>query len=157
MFTIILMFIGGTPGSTAGGIKTTTVGILLIKVWSILRGKRDATFMGRRFSDDNVNRSLTLGFLVAVTLGIAALILLTTESIPKYMGFEYIIFDVVSAFGTTGLTLGLTPHLTVIGKLIFCILMFMGRVGIFTVMYSVLTTHHPDDEFRYPEENIMIG
>ncbi|WP_191982100.1 TrkH family potassium uptake protein [Lentilactobacillus curieae] len=157
LFTIVLMFIGGTPGSTAGGIKTTTVGILLIKVWSILRGKRDATFMGRRFSDDNVNRSLTLGFLVTVTLAIAALFLLMTESIPRHMGFEYIVFDVVSAFGTTGLTLGLTPNLTWIGKLIFCALMFMGRVGIFTVMYSVLTSKHPDDEFRYPEENVMIG
>ncbi|WP_283679036.1 TrkH family potassium uptake protein [Lentilactobacillus sp. Marseille-Q4993] len=157
LFTVVLMFIGGTPGSTAGGVKTTTVGILLIKVWSILRGHRDATFMGRRFSDDNVNRSLTLGFLVTVVLVIACLALLITESVPRHMGLEYVFFDVVSAFGTTGLSLGLIPKLTVIGKLIFCVLMFMGRVGIFTVMYSVLNSTNNDDEFRYPEENVMIG
>ena len=156
-FTMILMLIGGTPGSTAGGLKTTTVGILLIRVWATLRGKRDATFWGRRFSDDNVQRSLTLVFLVAVVLSIATLILTITETIPKHFGIEYILFDVVSAFGTTGLTLGLTPHLTIIGKLIFAVLMFMGRVGVFTVMYSLLTSKRPEDAFRYPEENIMIG
>lgn len=156
-FTMILMLIGGTPGSTAGGLKTTTVGILLIRVWATLRGKRDATFWGRRFSDDNVQRSLTLVFLVAVVLSIATLILTITETIPKHFGIEYILFDVVSAFGTTGLTLGLTPHLTIIGKLIFAVLMFMGRVGVFTVMYSLLTSKRSEDAFRYPEENIMIG
>ncbi|GAF35664.1 H(+)-transporting two-sector ATPase [Lentilactobacillus farraginis DSM 18382 = JCM 14108] len=156
-FTMILMLIGGTPGSTAGGIKTTTVGILLIRVWATLRGKRDATFMGRRFTNDNISRSLTLVFLVSVVLSIATLILCITESIPKHFGIEYILFDVVSAFGTTGLTLGLTPHLTFIGKLIFAALMFMGRVGIFTVMYSLLNSKRPEDAFRYPKENVMIG
>lgn len=156
-FTMILMLIGGTPGSTAGGIKTTTVGILLIRVWATLRGKRDANFWGRRFTNDNVSRSLTLVFLVAVVLSIATLILTFTEKIPRTFGLEYILFDVVSAFGTTGFTLGLTPHLSIIGKLIFAALMFMGRVGIFTVMYSLLTSKGPEDAFRYPEENVMIG
>ncbi len=156
-FTIILMFIGGTPGSTAGGIKTTTVGILLIRVWSTLRGRQDATFWGRRFSEENVSRSLTLVFLVSVILTVATLLLIITQAIPKGFGLEYIFFDVVSAFGTTGLSLGLTPALTVFGKIIFMVLMFMGRVGIFTVMYSVLNSRHPEEQFRYPEENIMIG
>lgn len=156
-FTMILMMIGGTPGSTAGGIKTTTVGILLIRVWATLRGKRDATFWGRRFSNDNVSRSLTLVFLVAVVLSIATLILTFTEKVPKTDGIQYILFDVVSAFGTTGFTLGLIAHLSLIGKLIFAALMFMGRVGIFTVMYSLLTSKRPEDAFRYPEENVMIG
>ncbi|WP_040471972.1 TrkH family potassium uptake protein [Lentilactobacillus kisonensis] len=156
-FTMILMLIGGTPGSTAGGIKTTTVGILLIRVWATLRGKRDATFWGRRFSNDNVSKSLTMVFLVIVVLSVATLILTFTEKIPKTYGLEYILFDVVSAFGTTGLTLGLTPNLSFIGKLIFAVLMFMGRVGVFTVMYSLLTSKRPEDAFRYPEENVMIG
>ncbi|EHL98370.1 potassium uptake protein, TrkH family [Lentilactobacillus parafarraginis F0439] len=156
-FTMILMLIGGTPGSTAGGIKTTTVGILLIRVWATLRGKRDATFMGRRFTNSNVSRSLTLVFLVAVVLSVATLVLTLTEKIPQHSGIEYIMFDVVSAFGTTGYTLGLTPHLTVIGKLIFAVLMFMGRVGVFTVMYSLLNSKRPEDAFRYPKENVMIG
>lgn len=156
-FTMILMLIGGTPGSTAGGIKTTTVGILLIRVWSTLRGKRDATFWGRRFSNDNVTRSLSLVFLVAVVLSIATMILTFTETIPKTQGLEYITFDVISAFGTTGFSLGLVAHLSVVGKLIFAALMFMGRVGIFTVMYSLLNSKRPEDAFRYPEENVMIG
>lgn len=113
--------------------------------------------MGRRFTNSNVSRSLTLVFLVAVVLSVATLVLTLTEKIPQHSGIEYIMFDVVSAFGTTGYTLGLTPHLTVIGKLIFAVLMFMGRVGVFTVMYSLLNSKRPEDAFRYPKENVMIG
>ncbi|WCJ47224.1 Trk family potassium uptake protein [Levilactobacillus brevis] len=129
---MILMFVGGTPGSTAGGIKTTTFGVLMLQSIAQLRGKKDVEFSRRRFSASNINRALLLIFLASIVMVVATLILTQTEKIPKGFGLEYILFEVLSAFGTVGLSLGLTPHLTVIGKLVIMLLMFIGRVGIFT-------------------------
>jgi trk system potassium uptake protein TrkH len=82
--------------------------------------------------------------------------MLTQEHTAHY-GLEYIIFEVVSAFATTGLTLGLTPHLTTFGQLIIMLAMFIGRVGIYTVMFSILNVHDDKAPFRYPEESVIIG
>lgn len=157
VFTMVLMFIGGTPGSTAGGIKTTTMGVLLIKGMATLRGKADATFAHRRFTNQNIAHAMTLFFISLVMVMVAVMIMAATEVVPKNEGLEYIMFEVLTAFGTTGATLGLTPHLTVVGQLIIIFMMFVGRVGIFTVMYSILNSNHPDDGYRYPEESVLIG
>ncbi|GAK48356.1 trk system potassium uptake protein TrkH [Secundilactobacillus oryzae JCM 18671] len=157
LFTMVLMFIGGTPGSTAGGIKTTTVGLLLIQSWATLKGDRDAEFGHRRFTQENISRALTLVFVALVILGTAIIILTFTEHVPKGSGLEYIVFEALAAFGTTGISLGLTAHLTVIGKLIIIALMFIGRVGIYTVMFSILNADHPAKGYRYPEESVLIG
>ncbi|KRM57331.1 hypothetical protein C5L31_000695 [Secundilactobacillus malefermentans] len=157
LFTMALMFIGGTPGSTAGGIKTTTVGLLVIQSWATLRGNRDAEFGHRRFTQENIFRALTLVFVALVILGVAIIILTFTETVPKGFGLEYIVFEALAAFGTTGISLGLTAHLTVIGKLIIIALMFIGRVGIYTVMFSILNSEHPAKGYRYPEESVLIG
>jgi len=154
---MILMFVGGTPGSTAGGIKTTTFGILVLQSIAQLRGRQDVEFSHRRFSQANLNRALLLMFFASVVLVVAVLILAQTETVPKTYGLEYIGFEVLSAFGTVGLTLGLTPHLTLIGKLVIMLLMFIGRVGIFTTMYSLSKRSTKVNAVRYPEENILIG
>ncbi|WP_367377229.1 TrkH family potassium uptake protein [Levilactobacillus cerevisiae] len=154
---MILMFVGGTPGSTAGGIKTTTFGVLMLQSIAQLRGKKDVEFSRRRFSQTNISRALLLVFLASVVIVIATLILTQTEKIPKGFGLEYIVFEVLSAFGTVGLSLGLTPHLTVIGKLVIMMLMFVGRVGIFTSLYSLSKRQTKVNQIRYPEENILIG
>ncbi|MFC6180118.1 TrkH family potassium uptake protein [Lactiplantibacillus daowaiensis] len=154
---MILMFVGGTPGSTAGGIKTTTFGILMFQSIAQLRGKQDVEFSHRRFSQANISRALLLIFLASIVITVATLILTQTEHIPKEFGLEYIVFEVLSAFGTVGLSLGLTPHLTVIGKLIIMLLMFIGRVGIFTSLYSLSKRQAKVNLIRYPEENILIG
>ncbi|KRN03106.1 Trk-type K+ transport system, membrane component [Levilactobacillus senmaizukei DSM 21775 = NBRC 103853] len=154
---MILMFVGGTPGSTAGGIKTTTFGVLMLQSIAQLRGKKDVEFSHRRFSQANINRALMLVFLASVVIAAATLILTQTESIPREFGLEYIVFEVLSAFGTVGLSLGLTPHLTVIGKLVIMLLMFIGRVGIFTSLYSLSKRQAKVNQIRYPEENILIG
>ncbi|VDG20755.1 TrkH family potassium uptake protein [Lactiplantibacillus mudanjiangensis] len=154
---MILMFVGGTPGSTAGGIKTTTFGILMFQSIAQLRGKRDVEFSHRRFSQANISRALLLIFLASIVITVATLILTQTEHIPKEFGLEYIVFEVLSAFGTVGLSLGLTPHLTVIGKLVIMLLMFIGRVGIFTSLYSLSKRQPKVNSIRYPEENILIG
>ncbi|WP_125544880.1 TrkH family potassium uptake protein [Levilactobacillus lindianensis] len=154
---MILMFIGGTPGSTAGGIKTTTFGVLMIQSIAQLRGKKDAEFAHRRFSQSNVSRALLLIFMASVVIALATLILTQTEKIPSRYGLEYIVFEVLSAFGTVGLSLGLTPHLTLIGKVVIMLLMFIGRVGIFTTLYSLSKRQVKQNLIRYPEENILIG
>ncbi|WP_086990373.1 TrkH family potassium uptake protein [Levilactobacillus brevis] len=154
---MILMFVGGTPGSTAGGINTTTFGVLMLQSIAQLRGKKDVEFSRRRFSASNINRALLLIFLASIVMVVATLILTQTEKIPKGFGLEYILFEVLSAFGTVGLSLGLTPHLTVIGKLVIMLLMFIGRVGIFTSLYSLSKRQTTVNKIRYPEENVLIG
>ncbi len=154
---MVLMFVGGTPGSTAGGIKTTTFGILMLQSIAQLRGRQDVEFSHRRFSQSNISRALLLIFLASVVISVATLILAQTETIPKEFGLEYVVFEVLSAFGTVGLSLGLTPHLTVIGKLVIMLLMFIGRVGIFTSLYSLSKRQARVSLIRYPEENILIG
>ncbi|MFC6254643.1 TrkH family potassium uptake protein [Secundilactobacillus hailunensis] len=156
-FTMILMFIGGTPGSTAGGVKTTTIGLLTIQSIATLRGKQDATFGHRRFTQDNIFRALTLIFVALTILAAATLILCATQPLPKNDGLQSVTFEVLAAFGTTGISLGLTPHLNVLGKLIIMFLMFIGRVGIYTVMFSILNANRKQPKYRYPEESVLIG
>lgn len=156
-FTMLLMFIGGTPGSTAGGVKTTTIGLLTLQSIATLRGKRDATFGHRRFTQENVFRALTLIFVALTILATATLILCATQPIPKSDGLQTVTFEVMAAFGTTGISLGLTPHLNILGKLIIMFLMFIGRVGIYTVMFSILNASPKQATYRYPEESVLIG
>ncbi|BDZ31148.1 potassium transporter TrkG [Lactiplantibacillus sp. WILCCON 0030] len=154
---MVLMFVGGTPGSTAGGIKTTTFGVLMFQSIAQLRGKQDVEFSHRRFSQANISRALLLVFLASIVISVATLILTQTEKIPHGFGLEYVVFEVLSAFGTVGLSLGLTPHLTVVGKLIIMLLMFIGRVGIFTSLYALSKRQAKVNLIRYPAENILIG
>lgn len=156
MITIILMFIGGTPGSTAGGIKTTTVSLLALQSWATFRGK-EPVFHHRRFSRKNISRALTLFFVAISLLLLATLILLATQPLPRHEAITMVIFEVVSAVGTVGLTLGLTSHLTLLGKFIIMALMFIGRVGIFTFMYSLFRTQPAEETIKYPEEEIIVG
>lgn len=159
ILTIVLMFIGGTSGSTAGGLKTTTFGVLLLKVRSIFKGQKHAVFGERTIRDEAVNRALTLFFITLSLCILATMILSVTETIPDVdqLGLEYIAFEVISAFGTVGLTMGLTPDLTLVGKIIIILMMFIGRVGIMTVFFSMLGRSRQDTNFKYPEETVMIG
>lgn len=156
--TMFLMYIGGTSGSTAGGLKTTTFGVLCIQIISIFKGRSRAEFQERTIRSAVVFRAFTLFFLTFF-LCVAAIIILTiTENIPETSGVEYVAFEVFSAFGTVGLTMGLTPDLTVVGKLIIMLLMYIGRVGIYTVGFSLMTkANQQEAKFKYPEESIMIG
>lgn len=155
--TIFLMFVGGTPGSTAGGVKTTTIGLLTLQSIATLKGRRDTEFGHRRFTQENVFRALTLIFVALTILAIAILLLAATQPIPKSAGLEYVTFEALAAFGTTGISLGLTPHLTLLGQLIIMALMFIGRVGIYTVMFSILNADRKQNGYRYPEESVLIG
>ena len=155
--TVILMFIGGTPGSTAGGIKTTTVGLLTLQSIATLKGQRDTVFGRRRFKEENIFRALTLVFVAFAILAAAILLLCLTQHLPANFTLEDIIFEVMAAFGTTGISMGVTPHLNLFGKLIIMALMFIGRVGIYTVMFTILNAHPKQKNYRYPEEGVLIG
>lgn len=157
LLTMMLMYVGGTPGSTAGGIKTTTLGVLLLKTHAALRGKKDVTFAHRRLTDENITRSLLLVFVSLLFLAILSFLLMLTQGTDSRFGLEYVIFEVISAFATAGLTLGLTPHLTDFGQCVIMLTMFIGRVGVYTVMFSVLNVHGEHAPYRYPEESVIIG
>lgn len=158
IMTMFLMYVGGTSGSTAGGLKTTTFAVLVIQIKSIFKGRTRAEFQGRTLRESTVFRAFTL-FFITLTLCVLAIALLTvTEVIPKNSGIEYIAFEVFSAFGTVGLTMGLTPNLTIPGKIIIMLMMYIGRVGIYTVGFSLMTKNQKQQaKFKYPDESVMIG
>ena len=151
------MLIGASPASTGGGIKTTTVGRLTLQSIATLKGQRDTVFGRRRFKEENIFRALTLVFVAFAILAAAILLLCLTQHLPANFTLEDIIFEVMAAFGTTGISMGVTPHLNLFGKLIIMALMFIGRVGIYTVMFTVLNAHPKQKNHRYPEEGVLIG
>jgi len=157
LLTIILMFIGGSPGSTAGGIKTSTFGILLMTVISVIRGREDTEYFKRRISKDIVYKALAvtvigLGIVITVTM-----ILSFTER-GSGMPFEYYIYETTSGFGTVGLSLGLTQKLTDFGKLLVALTMYAGRVGPLTLVIAfTMKRNSKNNSIRYPEDKILVG
>ena len=153
--TCILMFIGGAPGSTAGGIKVTTIATLILYLKASLKEER-IVFNRRNISDELVFKSVTLLLISIILISVVTFILTLTETIPAGFGIEYILVEVFSCFGTVGLTMGLTPNLTFIGKILLTLMMFMGRVGLLTVVLS-FSTKNSHEGIRYPDGHIMIG
>lgn len=151
--TIILMFIGGSPGGTAGGIKTTTAGILLMTVISVFKNREDAEIFGRTISKNLVYKSFVILTLALCLVIGETMVLSFTE---KGASLEYILYEVTSAFGTVGLTLGLTPNLSVIGKVLIALTMYIGRVGILTLLLALAHKKH-GSSIKYPDGKILVG
>lgn len=153
LITIILMFIGGSPGSTAGGLKTSTFGIIIFTIISVIRGREDTEAFGRKFSKEIVYKSFSL-LIIGITLVICAtMILLTTEYGETFMS---ILYESTSAIGTAGLSVGVTQKLSRIGKIIIIIMMYIGRIGPLTLVLA-LTNNKKKTGIRYPEAKILIG
>jgi len=162
LIMIGLMFIGGSPGSCAGGVKTTTFRALIAFCQARLRGRKQAV-IGRHFALDeaSMNDALTLIMFALVLVGVGTLVLCITEigAVPHSQTrglFLEILFECVSAFATVGLSTGLTPHLTVAGKLMVTILMFVGRLGPI-VFISLLHDLQKTERFLWPEKRLPIG
>ena len=151
--TIILMFIGGSPGSTAGGIKTTTAAILLMTIVSIIKGREDTEISKRKIPKDLVYKAFALSTL-ALTLVIGVTMILSITEVGA--SFEYILYEVTSAFGTVGITLGLTTKLSFIGKILIILTMYCGRVGPMTVILA-LANKKGKSSIKYPEDKILVG
>lgn len=151
--TIALMFIGGSPGSTAGGLKTATFGIIVLTVISILRGREDTEAFERRFSKETVYKAFTLFFVGMMLVIIVTMILTITEPNQSFINLLY---EATSAFGTVGITTGVTQELSIVGKLVIMITMYFGRVGPLTVLLA-LTNRKKKTGYKYPEGKILIG
>ncbi len=150
---IVLMFIGASPGSTGGGIKTTTFATLLGAVWSQIKGKEDVVFFKNRIVFETVFKALTVTISGLFLVIIITMFLTITE---KGKDFLMILFEATSAFGTVGLSMGLTPELSPIGRILIILTMFAGRVGPLTLAFAIAMKRKPDP-FRYPKGKIMIG
>ncbi|MGL5353190.1 MAG: TrkH family potassium uptake protein, partial [Clostridium sp.] len=150
---ISLMFIGGSPGSTAGGLKTTTIGIVVLTVISVIKGREDTEVFGRRFSKSLVYKAFTLLFIGMGLIIIVTMMLSYTE---KGVSFMDLLYETTSAFGTAGLSTGLTPKLSNIGKILIMLMMYFGRVGPLTVVLA-MARKRKKSGYKYPEGKILIG
>ena len=151
MLTILLMLIGGSPGSTAGGMKTTTIAVLLAAAFSVFGRKENAQIFKRRISDNTVKNAATI-FLMYIVLFIGGgMIISSIENIPLLTS----LFETASAIGTVGLTLGITTNVGMISRFILIILMFFGRVGGLTLVFAA-TKALITNVNKYPQEKITV-
>lgn len=151
-----LMFIGGSPGSIAGGIKTTTFMVILGLLFMRMTGRKQVTFWGRALDSDTVSRATTLIILSGIFLYFATFFLLAIHSFDLEHRLTAALFEVTSAFGTVGLSTGITPKMFDDGKLLVTLVMFVGRLGPLTLIAS-LTMNKKDIPIEYAEDHIMIG
>ncbi|MEG0372045.1 MAG: TrkH family potassium uptake protein, partial [Clostridium sp.] len=152
--TIILMFIGASPGSTGGGIKTTTMMILFMTVISVINGREETEILKRRINKAAVYRAIAITFISFMLVTVVTMVLSITEK-GTFIQFLY---EATSAFGTVGLSLGLTPTLTPIGKIAIIITMYAGRLGPLTLVLAFAYRQKASNtSIRYPEDRIIVG
>lgn len=152
LLTIILMFIGGSPGSTAGGVKTTTIAVMTLYVFSNLRSEGGCNIFHRRISDEIIKKA-SMVFCLNLFLGVTStLIIMATSN----FGMSDILFEVFSAISTAGMTTGITRDLNAVGKIVIIVLMYSGRIGSMTFALSLI--QKPEShKLRLPAEKITIG
>ena len=157
---IFLMFIGASPGSAGGGVKTTCLALLFILFYNRLKGNPNTNAFGRTIPEEVISRALALFLLAIIVIGLALFGLLIVQSPDwahenprEFLGF---MFETVSAFGTVGLSMGSTGQLNIASKCIVIALMFIGRVGLLTMAFAIARRTRSTAP-RYAEENIMIG
>lgn len=153
LITIILMFIGASPGSTGGGIKTTTSRILVNCTKAALQGRDEVLCYQRKIPEPLILKAVgvLVGSIVLVFLATFLIVIMQPE-----LGFGSIFFEIVSAFATVGLSTGITEDFSVLSRLIIVITMYIGRVGVLLLMSAVLG-EHPPSSIDYPEENLLVG
>jgi trk system potassium uptake protein TrkH len=155
MILIILMFIGGSPGGTAGGIKTVTLAIIVMAVYATVRKRAEVEIFKRCVPLVTIGKALTVVSLFTVVLFSATFLLTITE---RHNNFDAsaIMFEATSALGTVGLSCGITPSLTTAGKIIIIITMLIGRLGPLTLL-AVLTFNIKPTRYNYPTEAVVVG
>lgn len=151
---IVLMFIGGSPGSCAGGVKTTSLAVWLAEMRAKLRGEREVNLLGRQVPSQILWRN-TILIRLAALWNLGGVLLLSVTEAGSGAGLHDLLFEQVSAFGTVGLSTGLTPRLSIPGQLWIILTMFLGRVGPLTIAMWIIPERHVG--IRYPQAKIMIG
>lgn len=152
LLTMLLMFIGGSPGSTAGGVKTVTATVLVVYVWSNLRNETGCNIFGRRLPDEAIKKAcnvVVLNLLLAITAVIVV-------SYIQPLQVDELMFEVFSAIGTAGMSTGITRELTSASRLVMIVLMFCGRIGSMSFALS-FTERKQVPPVKLPEENVLIG
>ncbi|MFE8695907.1 TrkH family potassium uptake protein [Cytobacillus sp. FJAT-53684] len=150
---IFLMFIGAGSGSTAGGIKISTLAVLVATVWSQIKGKEDVVLFRRKIVMETILKALTVTIIGLFLVFVITMLLSITE---KGHDFIMYLFEAASAFGTVGLSMGLTPELSSMGRLLIIFTMFAGRLGPLTMAIAI-AMRRKRNAFHYPEGKIMIG
>ena len=175
ILTNVLMFVGGSPGSTAGGVKTTTFVVLVLTMVAACRRERQVRVFKRGIEGDDVISAVTVTMLYMFAIIISVLIIcgvdggtpyesdygnwttvIAGQEVPNVVNFKNVLFEVISAISATGLTLGITAELSALSQVILILLMFFGRVGGYTLILVFSETRRPPTITRLPE-HIMIG
>ena len=152
LLLIGLMFIGGSPGSTAGGIKTTTFGVLVIATISVIKNEKEPVVFGRSISDESIKKALSI-FMISLTI---VLLVSFTISITDNFNFIDILYETTSALATVGASRGITPELSRIAKILLGLCMYLGRIGPMTMAYA-FGLKAEDKMIKYPETFISLG
>ena len=154
LFIIFLMWIGGSPASTAGGIKTSTFALATLNIFSVARGKGRIQLFGRRISSDSTSRAFAILSISLITIGVSIMAVLIFE--PKGTSILTVAFECFSAYSTVGLSLNFTPTLTEPSKYVLMACMFIGRIGMLNLMVGLLRKLN-HQFYEYPKENILIN
>lgn len=149
---IFLMLVGGSPGSTAGGLKTTTISVLILNAFACFRKKEDVCAFGRRIDDSVIKNAATIVMMYITLFFIGGVAICTIEKLPLVAS----LFETASAIGTVGLTLGLTPKLSLASQIILIVLMYLGRVGGLTLIYATLSGKKQINA-KMPLDKITVG
>lgn len=153
---MLLMFIGGSPGSMAGGIKVTTFAVVFGVILAKFKGKNEIVFWHRRISDKLIAKSTTLVILSFTVIYISTIVLLSLHSFDLQNSFLSVLFEVISAFSTVGLSTGITSSIPDDGKILIALIMFTGRIGLLAII-TAITADNKSAPYSTAEENIMIG
>ncbi len=155
--TCILMLIGGSPGSTAGGIKTTTFGVIILSIYHYIRNKNRTIVLGKEIPAKTINKAFIVSFVALFFISTFVILISMTN---KDASFRSIVFEVFSAFNTVGLSLGLTSELNGLGKILIILAMYLGRVGTLTLIFAFTNKHDnskKSSSIKYPEVKITVG
>lgn len=151
---MVLMFIGGASGSTAGGVKVATVGIVVLAVWCVARGKKNTVVFRRTITENSFLRATSVIVVQLTAIALGAIIINVADNFTM----NQILYEVISGVSTVGVSLGITSLLSPISKITIMFLMYFGRVGILTLTFALLNNQSSkDDHIRYPDANMLIG
>ena len=151
---MVMMFIGASPVSTGGGIKTTTLFVLLLSAVNTVRGKQRINIEHSEIGNGFVLRAMTILLFSALFVILGTMVLSFTDPDKPVMA---LVFEEMSAFTTTGLSVGITPDMSVAGKVTLIVSMFMGRIGLLTFGFALLNRMRPEPDYKYPEAHVIIG
>ncbi len=157
-FSVILMAIGGSPGGVAGGIKTVTISVLIFTIISVIKGQNYVVAFKKSISFDTIQKALTVFIMMLSFIFISTILLAIIEKDNSYQyNFIDLLYEATSALGTVGSTTGITPHLSLYGKILIIICMFIGRIGPVSIVIALSFRNNNKSGIRYPEEKIIVG